>query len=104
MNPNGLPSNGVNGCALAFLPDGTACLALAPNLVTYSFDGLGWNLMAGLVGVTNVQGLQLRVGATGRLWLAGFKAGAVDTTVVFSKTFSGNWLAHSSMEWPIARF
>lgn len=98
MNQNGLPSNGVNGCALAFLPDGTACLALAPNLVTYSFDGLGWNLMAGLVGVTNVQGLQFRVGATGRLWLAGFKAGAVDTTVFFSKALSGNWLMHSSLE------
>jgi hypothetical protein len=94
----GLPTNGVNDCALAFLPDGTACLAGAPNLASYQFDNGSWQWMPGLVSIQNIQGLQMRVASDGRLWLAGFRAGPTDSTLIFSKAVNGNWLALGMLE------
>ncbi|HEX2898520.1 MAG TPA: T9SS type A sorting domain-containing protein, partial [Bacteroidia bacterium] len=53
---------------------------------------------AGLVSAGNAQGLQLRASAAGTLWLACFKAGATDTTYVYSRLAGGNWTPMGVLE------
>lgn len=95
---NGLPSSGVNQCALAFSQDGIAYLALGANLQVYRWDSTQWLLVGGLPAVTTAQGLQLRVASTGKLWLAWFEAGAVDSTWVETWTSTGGWTTAGVME------
>lgn len=94
----GLPMGGLNGCALAFSTGGKPCLAVAPALGVYVLDSLGWDLLPGLPSLAHAQGLQLRAAPAGKLWLAWFKAGATDTTYVYTHSTGSGWQQEGMLE------
>jgi hypothetical protein len=98
VTTNGIPNNSYNDCALAFSSGNVAHIALAPSLGVYQQNGNSWQLITGLPSPSNAQGVQLRIAADGDLWLAWFKAGAIDTTKVFTHPVSGNWSAVGVLE------
>lgn len=94
----GLPSSGANDCAMAFSQDGEGYIAVGANLQVYRWDSAQWLPLGGLSPVNAAQGIQLRTAQGGKLWLAWFKAGAIDSTWVKSWTSGGGWTTAGVLE------
>lgn len=98
LSAAGLPTSGANDCAMAFSQDGEGYIAVGAHLQVYRWDSAQWLPLGGLSPVNAAQGIQLRTSQGGKLWLAWFKAGAMDSTWVKSWTSAGGWTTAGVLE------